>query len=217
MTDFISYVVQGLPIGCVFALVAVGLVLTYKTSGVFNLAFGAQAFVAAVLYYELRVRNHWPTLVALAVVVFVVSPLIGLILEFAIFRHLRTASPIAKLVASLGLLVAVPQFVQIQMGVGSTFGVVGIWWNDDALYHFGDWVLDGKGMAIIVSTLVSTSSGKCMVMNARPGRRPRSNRTGAFTSPRRETMRTDSPSETPSRTPSSGARSIVSPNRSGDE
>ena len=125
VTEFISYVVQGLPIGCVFALVAVGLVLTYKTSGVFNLAFGAQAFVAAVLYYELRVRNGWPTLAAFALVVLVVSPLIGLILELAIFRHLRTASPIAKLVASLGLLVAVPQFVQIQMGPGSTFGVVG--------------------------------------------------------------------------------------------
>src|SRR4249919_1692136 len=132
MTDLISYIVQGLPIGCVFALVAVGLVLTYKTSGVFNLAFGAQAFVAAVLYYELRVRNGWPTLAAFAVVVLLVSPLMGLILEYAIFRHLRTASPIAKLVASLGLLVAVPQFVQILMGPGSTFGVVGIWWNDDA-------------------------------------------------------------------------------------
>ena len=64
MTELISYIVQGLPIGCVFALVAVGLVLTYKTSGVFNLAFGAQAFVAAVLYYELRVRNDWPILAA---------------------------------------------------------------------------------------------------------------------------------------------------------
>ena len=157
MTDLISYIVQGLPIGCVFALVALGLVLTYKTSGVFNLAFGAQAFVAAVLYYELRVRNGWPTLAALGLVVLVVSPLIGLVLEYAIFRHLRTASPIAKLVASLGLLVAVPQFVQIQMGPGSTFGVVGIWWDDNALYRFGDWVLDGKGMAIIVSTLVSVA------------------------------------------------------------
>ena len=68
MTDFISYIVQGLPIGCVFALVAVGLVLTYKTSGVFNLAFGAQAFVAAVLFYELRVRNGWSTPAAFAVV-----------------------------------------------------------------------------------------------------------------------------------------------------
>lgn len=152
MTEFISYVVQGVPFGCVFALVAIGLVLTYKTSGVFNLAFGAQAFVAAVVYYELRVGDGWDIVPAAALVVLLISPVLGLVLELLIFRHLRTASPIAKLVASLGLLVAVPQFVQIQMGPGSTFGVVGIWWDDNALYRFGDYVLDGKEMAIVVST-----------------------------------------------------------------
>ena len=69
MTDFVKYVIEGVPLGCVFALVAIGLVLTYKTSGVFNLAFGAQAYVAAVLFYELRVRNEWSTLAAFVVVV----------------------------------------------------------------------------------------------------------------------------------------------------
>ena len=112
MTEFISYIVQGIPIGCVFALVATGLVLTYKTSGVFNLAFGAQAFVAAAVYYELRVLNTWPTVPALVLVVLVISPMFGLLLELLIFRHLRTASPIAKLVSSLGLLVAVPYSVE---------------------------------------------------------------------------------------------------------
>lgn len=154
MTEFIKYVIQGVPFGCVFALVAIGLVLTYKTSGVFNLAFGAQAFVAAAVYYDLRVRHGWPTLLAAGFVVLVLSPALGLLLDVAIFRHLRTASPIAKLVSSLGLLVAIPQIVQIWLGSSSTFGVVGIWWNDDALYHFGDYVLDGKEMAIVASTAI---------------------------------------------------------------
>ncbi len=155
MTDFVKYVIEGVPLGCVFALVAIGLVLTYKTSGVFNLAFGAQAYVAAVLFYELRVRNEWPTVAAFVVVVLLASPLMGLLLELAIFRHLRAASPIAKLVSSLGLLVAVPQFVSILLGTDPTFGVKGVWWNDDALYHFGDYVLDGKEMAVIVSTIAA--------------------------------------------------------------
>jgi len=155
VTEFIKYVIEGIPLGCVFALVAIGLVLTYKTSGVFNLAFGAQAYVAAVLFYELRVRNGWTVLPAFVVVVLLASPLFGLLLEVLIFRHLRTASPLAKLVSSLGLLVAVPQFVQILLGTDPTFGVVGIWWNDDALYHFGDFVLDGKEVAVIASTVAA--------------------------------------------------------------
>jgi branched-subunit amino acid ABC-type transport system permease component len=42
---------QGAPPGAVYALVALGFVLTYKTSGVFNLAFGAQAYVSAAMYF----------------------------------------------------------------------------------------------------------------------------------------------------------------------
>lgn len=152
MTDLLTYVIKGIPLGCVFALLAIGLVLTYKTSGVFNLAFGAQAFLAAAVYYDVRVRHAWPTVPAFVFAVLVVSPLVGLLLERLIFRHLRSASPLAKLVSALGLLVALPSIVQLWLGKGQTFGVVGIWWDDDALYRFGDFVLDGKQMAILTCT-----------------------------------------------------------------
>ena len=103
MTELIKYVIEGIPLGCVFALVAIGLVLTYKVSGVFNLAFGAQAFAAAAVYYVLRVQHGWPTPPAAIVAVLVVSPLIGLILYFGIYRHLRTSPPVARLaVSSMG-------------------------------------------------------------------------------------------------------------------
>ncbi|HEY7438727.1 MAG TPA: ABC transporter permease [Acidimicrobiia bacterium] len=158
MSNFIAYILLGLPFGCVFALIAIGLVLTYKTSGVFNLAFGAQAFAAAAVYYVLHVRHGWPTVPAAVLAIVVFSPLIGLILELAIFRHMRTASPLAKMVASLGLLVAVPQMVVLWLiGVGKpTFGVRGIWWDDTAVYHFFfDTTLSGKDMAVIVSTVLA--------------------------------------------------------------
>ena len=48
-TDLFRAVLQGAPPGSVYALIALGFVLAYKTSGVFNLAFGAQAYVSAVL------------------------------------------------------------------------------------------------------------------------------------------------------------------------
>jgi branched-chain amino acid transport system permease protein len=50
VSELLGYVIRGIPFGCVYALVAIGLVLTYKTSGVFNLAFAAQAFVSAAVY-----------------------------------------------------------------------------------------------------------------------------------------------------------------------
>ena len=51
-TDLFRAVLQGAPPGAVYALIAVGFVLTYKTSGVFNLAFGAQAYVSAAMFFK---------------------------------------------------------------------------------------------------------------------------------------------------------------------
>ncbi len=108
MDGFIRAIIQGVPIGGVFALVAVGFVLTYKTSGVFNLAFGGQAFASAALYFKLHVIEEWPQWISLVLSVFVLAPLVGLILERVIFRHLRNASDLARLVVSIGMLVLIP-------------------------------------------------------------------------------------------------------------
>jgi ABC-type branched-subunit amino acid transport system permease subunit len=156
VTDLVTYILLGIPYGCVFALVGVSLVLTYKTSGVFNLAFGAQAFFGAVVYYRLHVDAGWPGVPAL-VATLAACTAVGLVLERLVFRYQRTAPPLARLVSALGLLVAGPEVVRILvLGAGrQTFGIRGIWWDDNALYRFGDWVLDGKQMAILVATSVS--------------------------------------------------------------
>ena len=62
--DLLRAVLQGAPPGSVYALIALGFVLTYKTSGVFNLAFGAQAYVSAAMYFQARGDGMWPWLIA---------------------------------------------------------------------------------------------------------------------------------------------------------
>ena len=155
MTDLVGYVIRGIPFGCVFALVAIGLVLTYKTSGVFNLAFAAQAYVSAAVYYQLRVEDDWPNLPAALVAIVVVAPLLGLLLERLVFRHLRTAPAVAKLVTSLGLLVALPELVKLWIGSDAKYGVPTIWPNQFGVYHFGDYAIDGNEAATIIATAAS--------------------------------------------------------------
>jgi branched-chain amino acid transport system permease protein len=93
-TDLFRGLLQGLPAGSVYALVAIGFVLTYKTSGVFNLAFGAQAYVSAAMYFKCTQQWDWPILPSVIVSVVILAPLLGLVLERLIFRHLRTASAV---------------------------------------------------------------------------------------------------------------------------
>ncbi len=120
--DLFRAVLQGTPPGTVYALIALGFVLTYKTSGVFNLAFGAQAYISAAMFFQARVEWDWPILPALIVSVFVLAPAIGLVLERLIFRHLRTGSSVAKLVVALGLSVALPNLFDLVVGFEAVAG-----------------------------------------------------------------------------------------------
>lgn len=153
--DLVDYVIRSLPLGCVFALMAVGLVLAYKTSGVLNLAFAAQAFVSAAVFYDLRARHEWPVPAAFAVAVLVVAPLLGLLLDRLLFRHLRGAPPIARLVTSLGLLVAIPEVTRIWFGRGSSFNPPSVFPDADRIYRWGDYALDGNQLGTIIVTVVA--------------------------------------------------------------
>jgi branched-chain amino acid transport system permease protein len=113
--DLFRAVLQGAPPGTVYALVALGFVLAYKTSGIFNLAFGAQAYVSAVVYFKTHTEWGWPIIPSFIVSVVLLAPLLGIVLEWLIFRHLRTAAPLAGLVVAIGLTVALPAIVDVVM------------------------------------------------------------------------------------------------------
>jgi branched-chain amino acid transport system permease protein len=154
--ELISRIVVGMSYGSVYALLAVGLVLTYKTSGVFNLAYGAQAFVSGAIYYDLRVRHDWPIPLAILIAVVIVGPLLGFILDRGLFRYLRNAPAIAKLVTSLALLVAIPQTLKLWFGQNAQAGTQGIVPKGDTSYNpFGDVFVSRNDLATIIATLVA--------------------------------------------------------------
>jgi branched-chain amino acid transport system permease protein len=116
VNEQLQWLIVGAPVGCVYALVAVGLVLTYKTSGVFNLGFSAQAFVSGAVFYVLVSDHDWPLWAGFVVSALVLSPLLGLLLDRGLFRYMRTAPWQVKLVTSLGLLIALPEITQAFIG-----------------------------------------------------------------------------------------------------
>jgi len=81
LTELLQFTLFGLMLGCVFAIAAMGLVLTYTVTGVFNFAHGAVGMLCAFVYYELRVEQHVPTPLAVIVVVIFMAPAMGLIAE----------------------------------------------------------------------------------------------------------------------------------------
>jgi branched-chain amino acid transport system permease protein len=105
MQAFLALTVAGVATyGCVYALTALGLVVTYTTSGIFNFAQGAIGMVGAFLYWQFSVDFGWPSWAAFILVAFVLAPLGGAFIEWMLMRRLTKASLEAKLTVTIGLL-----------------------------------------------------------------------------------------------------------------
>jgi branched-chain amino acid transport system permease protein len=99
-----AYLPVGIVLGCLYALTAVGLVVTYNTSGIFNFAHGAEGMFMAFLYWQLAVGWGLPWPVAMIIVLLVAAPLMGAGIERILMRQLYSAPLAVRLVVTLGLL-----------------------------------------------------------------------------------------------------------------
>lgn len=104
VTDKWPFVVAGISDGSIYALAALGLVLTFKTSGIFNLAIGGQAAASAYVFYSFRVDLGLPWPLAAGLALLLVGLLGSLVLERLAY-FLTEAPPAMKIVATIGVLV----------------------------------------------------------------------------------------------------------------
>jgi len=98
---FLEVLIGGLLAGVMYALVALGFVLIYKASGVFNFAQGAMVFFAALTFVSLLERgwNFWLALV----VTLAVMVVLGLVTERVVLRPLVNQAQITLFMATIGL------------------------------------------------------------------------------------------------------------------
>jgi branched-chain amino acid transport system permease protein len=128
MHDYILFAIIGLTAGSIYASLAMGLVTTYRGTGVINFAQAAIAAWGAYVYAELsstgvlvlpvghlQLGGAWspgPAFVAGVAS----AALLGLILQVIIFRPLHSAPPLAKVVATVGLMLALDALIVLRFG-----------------------------------------------------------------------------------------------------
>ncbi len=103
MHEFFAYTVIGVVAGATYAVAASGLVVTYSTSGIFNIAHGAIGMFMAFVYWQLSVAWHIPPGWAFILSVFVLAPLFGALIERVLIRRVAGASVAVTLVVTVGL------------------------------------------------------------------------------------------------------------------
>ncbi|WP_395111031.1 ABC transporter permease [Actinomadura sp. SCN-SB] len=112
----LQYVLAGLALGAIYAIASASLVVTHVSSGVFNFAFGAMAFAVARFYYFLHTESGWPIVAAAVVSLGIFAPALGALLYALLFRHLRLRPPLIKVVATIGVSVALPPAIDLIFG-----------------------------------------------------------------------------------------------------
>lgn len=120
MKDLAPFLVVGLATGSLYGLAGTGLVLTYKTSGVFNFAHGAVAATAAYAFYDLHYLHGLPWVVTLLLCVGVLAPALGLVIE-RIARALSGTRPVYAILATVGLLLALQGYLTWKYGAARNF------------------------------------------------------------------------------------------------
>jgi sulfate-transporting ATPase len=119
VTEVVQFTLLGLGTGAMYALLAQGVVLIFRGSGVLNLAQGAFAMVAGYLFHSFHVNHGWATGPAIAVSVGAAIAM-GVMTDQLLLRRLRQASPLARLIATLGVLLIIESLGIIFWGASPT-------------------------------------------------------------------------------------------------
>ena len=131
MSQFTVFLILGLGSGAVYAALSLGMVMTYRSSGVINFSTGAVALFGAYTYSFLRqgqlmVPLPWlpdtigiggdPGLAMSLVVAVMLCALLGVVLYLFVFRPLRQAPALAKAVVSIGVMVLLQGILAAKYG-----------------------------------------------------------------------------------------------------
>ncbi|MFE4956024.1 ATP-binding cassette domain-containing protein [Streptomyces sp. NPDC056653] len=114
MDQVALFAILGLGAGAAYALIAQGLILVHRASGVVNFAQSAVAMITACFYVWLT--DHGLSTVSAAIVAVLAAGVLGAVIQRLVMRPLVRAPLLAKLVATLGIVLL------LQAGAGMLFG-----------------------------------------------------------------------------------------------
>jgi sulfate-transporting ATPase len=113
--EVLRFALLGLGAGAVYALLAQGLVVVYRGSGLINFAQGAMAMVGAYGYYECTVQHGLSKWLAMVIAV-VLCAALGALIQLLILRQMQQSSALARVIATLGITICLQSVVFLKYG-----------------------------------------------------------------------------------------------------
>jgi branched-chain amino acid transport system permease protein len=171
--DYLLFAILGLGSGAIIAAIGLGIVLSYRGSGVINFAHGAVAMYVAYLFAALRqsgdyflpvpglpARLHLSHSVNFGVALILsllTSVVLGLVLHYVVFRPLRNAPTLAKVAASVGVLLTLQAIVVLRFGT-SSFSVPPVLPSDQHATRIGRVLVPGNRFYLVAIVLTAAAA-----------------------------------------------------------
>ena len=102
MELLVQVMIAGITVGSIYSLIAIGVVLIFKSSGVINFAQGSMAMIGAFIAYSFVTQLGVPIVFSL-LITFLIAAAIGIVIERFVLRYLTGASLLSIIIVTLGI------------------------------------------------------------------------------------------------------------------
>jgi branched-chain amino acid transport system permease protein len=153
MSDFVQFLVAGLSLGSIYALICLAFVVVYRATGVVNFSQGGLVVFGAYMTYQL-IAWHVPFLLALLLAALVTAG-VGLLIERLVLRRLVGQPVFASILVTLGLLFVLEQVCTTLWGydlriLGDPWGVQTFGMAGATIKLVDMWTIAATATALVV-------------------------------------------------------------------
>jgi branched-chain amino acid transport system permease protein len=169
LTEFLQQLLNGLSLGAIYALIALGYTMVYGVLRFINFAhsdvFMVGAFIGYYLGHHVPVGTVWGGLLVLAGAM-IGCALLGMLIERLVYRPLRGAPTLNVLITAIGVSLLLEYSGQLVFGAAPrTFPAI----FPSAIFHLGDLSISSNQLVVIGVTLILLFALRFIVMNTKIG------------------------------------------------
>ena len=151
--SFINYLINGISLGSVYALIALGYTMVYGIAKMLNFAHGDVIMIGAFTVFTICSTMGLPNIVGILVAV-VLCTLLGMLIERVAYKPLRKASsPLAVLITAIGVSYLLQNTALLVFGA-NTKNFTSIVTIDPIVLADGQITISGETLVIIVTSIV---------------------------------------------------------------
>ena len=166
--EFLSYLVSGISLGSIYALIALGYTMVYGIAKMLNFAHGDVIMVGGFAIYTLNTSLGLPP-IAGVIGSIIICTVLGVTIEKVAYSPLRKASSLAVLITAIGVSYLLQNSALLIFGSGtkSFTSVVNL---DPIVLFNGELVISGETIATIVISVIIMICLTIFINKSKPGR-----------------------------------------------